>query len=98
MRVRLPLGALANSLAFMSFLVRMAVLTKLFPSASIAAKHDIGIFIARILGTGVSTQKDERLHGKKLLIVRPINFDGTDTTGNVVAIEPLGPGFHGRVL
>jgi microcompartment protein CcmK/EutM len=31
------------------------------------------MIIARILGTVVSTQKDERLLGKKLLIVRPIN-------------------------
>ena len=43
------------------------------------------MIIARILGSVVSTQKDERLHGKKLLIVRPINVDGSDTTGYVVA-------------
>jgi len=36
------------------------------------------MIIARILGTVVSTQKDERLLGKKLLIVRPVNVDGTD--------------------
>ena len=38
------------------------------------------MIIARILGTVVSSQKDERLLGKKLLIVRPINLDGSDTT------------------
>ena len=31
------------------------------------------MIIGRILGTVVSTQKDERLQGKKLLIVKPIN-------------------------
>jgi len=43
------------------------------------------MIIARILGTVVSTQKEERLLGKKLLIVRPVNVDGSDTTGYVVA-------------
>ena len=56
------------------------------------------MIIARILGTVVSSQKDERLEGKKLLIVRPINLDGTDTTGYVVAVDTVGAGFHERVL
>ena len=56
------------------------------------------MIIARIVGTVVSTQKDERLSGKKLLIVRPINVDGSDTTGYVVAVDTVGAGFHERVL
>ncbi len=56
------------------------------------------MIIARILGTVVSTQKDPRLLGKKLLIVRPVNVDGTDTTGYVVAVDTVGTGFHERVL
>src|ERR687883_17744 len=56
------------------------------------------MIIARILGTVVSTQKDERLMGKKLLIVRPLNVDGTDTSGYVVAVDTVGAGFHERVL
>jgi microcompartment protein CcmK/EutM len=56
------------------------------------------MIIARILGTVVSTQKDERLLGKKLLIVRPINVDGSDTTGYVVAVDTVGAGYHERVL
>ena len=56
------------------------------------------MIIARILGTVVSTQKDERLQGKKLLIVRPINLDGSDTSGYVVAVDTVGAGFHERVL
>ena len=50
------------------------------------------MIIARILGTVVATQKDERLSGKKLLIVRPINVDGSDTTGYVVAVDTVGAG------
>ena len=54
--------------------------------------------VARILGTVVSTQKDERLRGKKLLIVKPINLDGTDRDGYLVAVDTVGAGFHERVL
>ena len=56
------------------------------------------MIIARILGTVVSTQKDPRLHGKKLLIVRPINLDGTDQSGYLVAVDTVGTGFHEKVI
>ncbi len=56
------------------------------------------MIIARILGTVVSTQKDERLKGQKLLIVKPINLDGTDQNGYVVAVDTVGAGFHEKVL
>ena len=56
------------------------------------------MIIARILGTVVSTQKDERLHGKKLLIVKPINLDGTDQSGYLVAVDTVGAGYHEKVL
>lgn len=56
------------------------------------------MLIARILGTVVSTQKDERLRGGKLLIVKPLNLDGTDGSGYVVAIDTVGAGYHERVL
>lgn len=64
---------------------------------SLAPCHSFMI-IARILGTVVSTQKDERLMGKKLLIVKPINLDGTDQNGYVVAVDTVGAGFHERVI
>ena len=50
------------------------------------------MIIARILGTVVSTQKDERLHGKKLLIVKPIDLDGTDQSGYLVSVDTVGAG------
>ncbi len=56
------------------------------------------MIIARILGTVVSTQKDERLAGKKLLIVRPLNLDGTEGSGYTIAVDTVGAGFHERVL
>ncbi len=56
------------------------------------------MIIARILGTVVASQKDARLQGKKLLIVKPINLDGTDQSGYVVAVDTVGAGFHEKVL
>ena len=56
------------------------------------------MIIARILGTVVATQKDPRLEGKKLLVVRPLNPDCSDTSGYVVAVDTVGAGFHERVL
>jgi microcompartment protein CcmK/EutM len=56
------------------------------------------MIIGRILGTVVSTQKDERLQSKKLLIVKPINLDGSDQSGYVVAVDTVGAGFHERVI
>ena len=50
------------------------------------------------MGTVVSTQKDERLQGKKLLIVKPLNLDGTDQSGYTVAVDTVGAGFHEKVL
>lgn len=54
--------------------------------------------IARIIGTVVSTQKDERLKGKKLLVVKLISPDGKDLDGYVVAVDTVGAGFHEKVL
>lgn len=71
----------------------MAVWTTHFQSVTAAS-----MIIARIVGTVVSSQKDERLLGKKLLIVRPVNVDGSDTTGYVVAVDTVGAGYHERVL
>ena len=65
---------------------------------SISGTEEKPAIIARIIGTVVASQKDERLEGKKLLIVRPVNLDGTDTSGYVVAVDTVGAGFHERVL
>ena len=56
------------------------------------------MIIARIIGTVVASQKDERLSGKKLLIVKFLNLDGTDADGYTVAVDTVGAGFHEKVL
>ena len=56
------------------------------------------MILARIVGTVVSTRKDPRLEGKKLLIVKPISPDGTDEPGYLVAIDTVDAGFRETVL
>jgi microcompartment protein CcmK/EutM len=56
------------------------------------------MIIGRILGTVVATRKDERLQGKKLLLVRPINLQGEDESSYLVAVDTVGAGFREKVL
>jgi microcompartment protein CcmK/EutM len=54
--------------------------------------------LARVIGTVVATQKDPRLEGKKLLICRPINIDGGDDKGYLVAVDTVSAGYRETVL
>jgi len=56
------------------------------------------MLLARIVGTVVSTRKDPRLEGKKLLIVKPINPEGGDESGYLVAVDTVDAGFRETVL
>jgi len=54
--------------------------------------------IARVVGTVVSTQKNRKLEGAKLLLVQPLNLDGTDRGDAVVAVDAVDAGVGDRVL
>ena len=56
------------------------------------------MLLARIVGVVVATRKDPRLEGKKLLICRPIDPDGNDEKGYIVAVDTVEAGFRERVL
>jgi ethanolamine utilization protein EutN len=56
------------------------------------------VILARIVGTVVSTRKDSRLEGKKLLVVKPISPQGTDEAGYLVAVDTVDAGFRETVL
>ena len=56
------------------------------------------MILARIVGTVVSTRKDPRLEGKKLLIVKPISPEGNDEPGYLIAIDTVSAGFREKVL
>jgi len=56
------------------------------------------VFLARVVGTVVATRKDPRLAGRKLLIVVPVDPDGKEEGGYVVAVDTVSAGFKEMVL
>lgn len=56
------------------------------------------MILARIVGTVVATRKDDRLHGRKLLIARLVGVDGQDEKGHLVAVDTVGAGVNETVL
>lgn len=56
------------------------------------------MILARVVGTVVSTRKDEELEGLKLLVVRPCDFEGAPTGAPVVAVDAVGAGVGEVVL
>jgi ethanolamine utilization protein EutN len=56
------------------------------------------VLLARIVGTVVATRKDPRLEGKKLLICKPVDPDGKDEKGYIIAVDTVDAGFGEDVL
>ncbi len=54
--------------------------------------------LARVVGTVVSTRKDERLHGAKLLVVRAVDPHGKDDASYMVAVDTVDAGPRDKVL
>jgi microcompartment protein CcmK/EutM len=54
--------------------------------------------LGRVIGTVVSTRKDEELEGLKLLLVKACDFDGKPTGAVVVAADSVGAGVGEVVL
>ena len=54
--------------------------------------------LARIVGTVVATRKDPGLHGRKLLIIQPLDADGAATGKQLIAIDSIGAGASERVF
>ena len=48
--------------------------------------------LGKVIGTVVSTRKDEKLEGMKLQIVKFVNIDGKPTGGIIVAADTVGAG------
>ena len=48
--------------------------------------------IGKIVGTVVSTRKDEKLEGLKLHIVKYVDLNGKPTGGFVIAVDSVGAG------
>ena len=54
--------------------------------------------LAWVLGTVVSTRKEETLEGLKFLILQQVNLEGEDMGGFVVAADAVGAGMGELVL
>ena len=56
------------------------------------------MLLGRVVGTVVSTRKDERLMGSKLLVVRTQDPHGKDEAAYMVAVDTVDAGLRDRVL
>lgn len=56
------------------------------------------MLLAKVVGTVVATQKEASIAGLKLLLVRPIDEDGRETGGHLVAADAVGAGIDEVVL
>jgi microcompartment protein CcmK/EutM len=54
--------------------------------------------IAKVVGTVVSSQKNAKLEGTKLLLVQPLDLEGMARGGVVLAIDSVDAGVGDRVL
>ena len=56
------------------------------------------MILARVTGTVVSTQKNRKLEGAKLLFVQPLTLEGAPRGPELLAVDGVGAGVHERVL
>jgi ethanolamine utilization protein EutN len=56
------------------------------------------MLIARVIGDLVATQKAPSHEGQKLLLVQPLNLDGSDRGDTMVAVDSVDAGIGDRVL
>jgi ethanolamine utilization protein EutN len=54
--------------------------------------------IAEVVGTVVSTHKNRKLEGAKLLLVQPLTLDGQPRGTTLLAVDSVGAGVHEKVL
>lgn len=56
------------------------------------------MLIGRVIGNVVATQKAPSHEGKKILVVQPLNLDGSDRGDPVLALDAVDAGLGDRVL
>jgi len=56
------------------------------------------MLIGKVVGTVVSTRKDDKIEGLKLLVVRQLDIRGKETPSYVVAADAVGAGMGEVVL
>jgi ethanolamine utilization protein EutN len=56
------------------------------------------MILGRVLGEVVATQKHPSHHGRKILVVQPVNPDDTDRGETILALDAVDSGVGDRVL
>jgi len=56
------------------------------------------MLIGTVIGDVVATQKVPSHEGRKILVVQPIQLDGTDRGDPILALDAVGAGIGERVL
>lgn len=56
------------------------------------------MLIGRVIGNVVATQKAASHEGRKILVVQPLNLDGSDRGEAVLALDAVDAGVGERVL
>src|ERR1700730_13071770 len=56
------------------------------------------MILARVVGNVVATQKDHRYEGGRIMVVRPINPDGSDAGDDLVALDAVDAGVGDTVV
>ncbi|MCK5032194.1 MAG: EutN/CcmL family microcompartment protein [Calditrichia bacterium] len=56
------------------------------------------MILAKVVGTVVSTRKEETMEGLKFLILQQVDLDGKNTGGSVVAADAVDAGVGEMVL
>jgi microcompartment protein CcmK/EutM len=56
------------------------------------------MLIGRVIGDVVATQKTASHEGRKILVVQPLNLDGSDRGDAVLALDAVDAGVGDRVL
>ncbi len=56
------------------------------------------MLIGRVVGNVVATQKSPSHEGRKILVIQPLNLDGSDRGEAILALDGVGAGIGERVL
>jgi len=56
------------------------------------------MILARVIGNVVSTQKDHRYEGGRIMVVRPVNPDGSDAGDELLALDAVDSGVGDMVV
>jgi microcompartment protein CcmK/EutM len=56
------------------------------------------MILARVVGNIVATQKDERYEGGRILVVQPVDLDGTDAGDELLALDSVDAGVGDTVV